>query len=107
MEARVDSQLAVRVIEEAMGRAPSAESDLRSVLYGHMLDATVHQLVETPAEYEGKSVRMTGQFKRARRGRYRLVVDSNELTLIPAVDMEAVFGFDTPLKEDDLGRREQ
>jgi hypothetical protein len=74
----------------ATGRAPSANDSLQQALYGIPREATVRELLDAPADFEGRAVKVRGRIARAaERGRFRLETEGGTLALDPAATISA------------------
>jgi Big-like domain-containing protein len=71
-------------------RPPSAGDSLQQALYGIPRDATVRELLDAPADFEGRAVRVRGRMARApQRGRFQLETESGPLALDPVATIAA------------------
>ena len=71
-------------------RTPTAGDSLQQALYGTPRDATVRELLDAPADFEGKAVRVRGRLARGReRGRFQLETDVGPLPLDPIATIAA------------------
>lgn len=68
---RVETRVAVRSLLEALGRAPTADEEALYAFYGPPVSVDLHDLLRSPGEYEGRTVRVRGVFD-ATGGRYAL-----------------------------------
>jgi hypothetical protein len=71
-------------------RPPSASDSLQQALYGVPRDATVGAMLESPADFEGRAVRIRGRLARgAARGQLRLESDGGPLPVDPVATIAA------------------
>jgi Bacterial Ig-like domain len=74
----------------ATGRAPSANDALQQALYGIPREATVREMLDAPADFEGRAVKVRGRIARAaERGRFRLETEGGTLALDPVPTISA------------------
>lgn len=74
----------------AAGRTPSASDSLQQALYGIPREVTVSELLDAPADFEGRAVKVRGRLARtAQRDRFRLDTDGGPLPLDPVPTIAA------------------
>ncbi len=72
------------------GRPASASDSLQQALYGIPREATVRELLEAPADFEGRAVKVRGRVARgSERNRLRLETDGGPLPLDPVPTISA------------------
>jgi len=72
------------------GRTASASDSLQQALYGIPREATVRELLESPADFEGRAVKVRGRLARAaERGQFRLETEGGPLALDPVATIAA------------------
>ncbi len=92
-EVQADTQHAVDLIREAMGRQPAPAGMLREVLQGRPEDATVHELLHEPGAFTGTPVRVRARLAKAASGQgLRLQEEGASLDLVAEASAEALFG---------------
>lgn len=75
---------------DASPRTQSASDSLQRALYGIPREVTVRELLEAPADYEGRAVKLRGRIARAaERGRLRLEAEGGPLALDPVATIAA------------------
>ena len=71
-------------------KTPTAGDSLQQALYGIPRDATVREMLEAPADFEGRAVRVRGRMARApERGRFQLETEGGPLPLEPVPTVAA------------------
>jgi hypothetical protein len=70
-------------------KTPTASDSLQQALYGIPRDATVREMLDAPADFEGRAVRVRGRMGRALRGRFQLETDGGSLPLDPVPTVAA------------------
>jgi uncharacterized protein YdeI (BOF family) len=74
----------------ATGRAVSANDSLQQALYGIPREASVREMLDAPADFEGRAVKVRGRIVRAvERGRFRLETEGGTLALDPVATISA------------------
>ena len=93
-EVMADVNMAVTLIRGALGRAPSPSGVLQEALYGRPLDVSVQEILETPANYAGHTVRLRGRIQRIgeKPAVYRLQDGDDVIPVTPLADVAAVVG---------------
>ena len=92
-EVQADTQKAVDLIREAMGRQPAPAAMLREVLQGRPEDATVPELLHEPGAFVSGPVRVRARLQRATSGEgLRLEEEGASLALVPEPSAEARLG---------------
>src|SRR5262249_4290245 len=83
---KADPQKAVDRLLEMLGRPAPPATVLREALYGRPAEIELAELLESPASYTGKAVRLRGQLEAAGAG-YRLVNGEQSLHVVPEADL--------------------
>jgi hypothetical protein len=93
-EVVADVNMAVTLIRAALGRAPSPSGALQEALYGRPLDVSVQEILETPATYAGRTVRLRGRIQRIKEKptAYRLMDGEDAIPITPLAEVAAVVG---------------
>ena len=92
-EVQDDTQKAVDLIREAMGRQPAPAAMLREVLQGRPEDATVPELLQEPGAFVSTPVRVRARLQRATSGEgLRLEEEGKSLALVAEASAEARLG---------------
>jgi hypothetical protein len=92
-DVQADTQKAVDLIREAMGRQPAPASMLREVLQGRPEDATVSELLSEPGAFVSGPVRVRARLGRSASGEgLRLEEEGASLSLVPEPSAEARLG---------------
>lgn len=87
-ELTTDSRQAVDRILEMLGRPAPPAAVLREALYGHPAEMTVAEMLETPAPYFGKAVRLRGRLEAPDGATaYRLVDGDRSLAVVPEAEL--------------------
>ena len=88
-----DTQKAVDLVREAMGRTPAPGEMLREILQGRPLDASLEELVQEPGAFSSAPVRVRARLVRAESASgLRLEADGVSLAVQAAPGAEASFG---------------
>jgi hypothetical protein len=82
-EVEADTQKAVDLIREALGRTPAPEGELRTALQGRPIDTTVKELIEEPGGFASQPIRVRARLERAEGGGYRLADDDASIVVTP------------------------
>jgi Bacterial Ig-like domain len=93
-EVVADVNMAVTLIRGALGRAPSPSGALQEALYGRPMDVSVQEVLETPATYAGRTVRLRGRIQRIKEkpSTYRLMDGEDAIPITPLAEVAAVVG---------------
>ncbi|HEY7409954.1 MAG TPA: Ig-like domain-containing protein [Vicinamibacteria bacterium] len=84
-----DTRRAVTAVLEALGRAPAPSALLREALYGMPVEVLLGELAESPVDFEGRAVRVTGRL--SWREEAPLLHDGGfELGLVPTPEIRDV-----------------
>jgi hypothetical protein len=86
-EVVADTQKAVDRLLEMLGRPAPPAAVLREALYGRPADAAVAELLEAPAAFTGKAVRLHGRLEPHAGGGYRLLSGEQSLAVVPEADL--------------------
>jgi len=70
-----DTRAAVDAIRDALGRTPAPATLVREALYGATWEVTATELAESPAEYEGQAVHLSGRYEPLASGSPARIVD--------------------------------
>jgi hypothetical protein len=77
-------------VAAAADRTPSGSESLQQALYGAPRQAAVREMLDAPADFEGRAVRIRGRLARARvRGQFLLEADGVALPLDPVATISA------------------
>jgi hypothetical protein len=103
-EVMADVSMAVTLIRGALGRAPSPSGVLQEALHGRPLDVSVQEILETPANYAGHTVRLRGRIQRVREKpvAYRLLDGEDAMPITPLADVAAVVSADVRIEEEEV-----
>jgi hypothetical protein len=92
-EVIADTQKAIDLMREAMGRSPAPGEVLREILQGRPLDASVGELVQEPGAFSSAPVRVRARLVRAESGSpLRLEADGMSLPVQAAPGAEVSLG---------------
>lgn len=92
-EVQADTQKAVDLIREAMGRQPAPAAMLREVLQGRPEDTTVQELLNEPGAFVNGPVRVRARLGRSPSGEgLRLEEEEASLAVVPEASAEARLG---------------
>jgi Bacterial Ig-like domain len=92
-EVVADTQKAVDLVREAMGRTPAPGEMLREILQGRPLEASLGELVQEPGTFSSAPVRVRARLVRAESpSGFRLDADGVSLAIQAAPGAEASFG---------------
>jgi hypothetical protein len=87
-----DTQKAVDLIRDAMGRQPAPAEMLREVLQGRPVDASVAELLQEPGGFASAPVRVRARLQRGNGDEsFRLEEDGAVITIVPEPIAEARF----------------
>jgi len=103
-EVMADVSMAVTLIRGALGRAPSPSGVLQEALYGRPLDVSVQEILETPVNYAGRTVRLRGRIQRIREkpAAYRLLDGEDAIPITPLADVAAIVSADVRSEEEEV-----
>jgi hypothetical protein len=91
-DVQADTQKAVDLIRDAMGRQPAPAEMLREVLQGRPVDASVAELLQEPGGFASSPVRVRARLARAGADEgFRLEEEGAALAIVPEPTAEARF----------------
>jgi hypothetical protein len=93
-ELLVETRTAVASLLEVLGRAPSAGQTALYAFYGTPVAVALEDLFESPADYEGRAVRVRGNFEIVSRDLNRYGLYSSSQTIEASEDLEYTLSLD-------------
>ena len=91
-----DTGKAVDGILELLGRPPAPLAVLREALHGRPVDVSVAEVLQAPASYDGRSIRLHGHVESLSPGQYRLLDEGSAMTLLPEPGIAPLVQVDAP-----------
>ncbi|HSD26318.1 MAG TPA: Ig-like domain-containing protein, partial [Vicinamibacteria bacterium] len=87
-----DTQKAVDLILERLGRPAPPAAVLREALFGRPVEAAIGDVLEAPTAYLGKAVRLRGRLDAPEgKGEYRLVDGDQSVVVVPDAELVPFF----------------